>query len=373
MVALFIFAWVSGERIAYIALIVFTTLPVVSVFITVIALLGLKVRQKLPETVTKNQESFLKVAVKNCTPFPLAQVEFRFEVNEYVFDMPNAATVALASFKDISTSVAFYARYRGRYKAGLSHILATDFMGLVTLKRKYKAAKKITVLPQIFEIFSTPLALNLLAESNSAFDIKDEDYAVISDVRPYVPTDSIKRVHWKLTAKRNEWLVKQFQSNGLNSVDIILDTRRLPFLSEELLQLEDEIVESGVALARFCLTRSMPVDFYTTEGVKTRAPSFAFFDAVYRAASEIAFAKEQKLDLVSVLSGVINEAAGFVNAVIITSNLDVALYEKVVIETSKGNFVAVIFIKPSEVSEEKDRIFEMLEQGGLPVFLGVLS
>jgi len=369
--ALFVFAWMSGERVAYIALLVFAVLPFVSVAVTAIALLGIKVRQELPRTITKNQDSALKVHVKNYTPFPVSKVEFMLAVNEYVFVAEKPGEVTLAPFQGATVKVPFYAKYRGQYKTGLSQISISDFMGLVTLKRKYKAVKKTTVLPRIIELLGTPLTLNLLAEASSPFDIKDEDYSVISDVRPYVPTDSIKRVHWKLTAKRSEWMVKQFQSNGLNSVDIILDNSRMPLEGEESFKIEDEMVESAIALARFCLIKSMPVDFYATNGSKTRAANFAGFESVYNMASGLEFSEKPQLNPASILTGVLNDATGFVNAVVFTSNLNVELYEKIINETNKGNFVAVIFNCPANTCEESDRIFELLKNGGLPVFRGV--
>jgi uncharacterized protein (DUF58 family) len=38
-----------------------------------------------------------------------------------------------------------------------------------------------------------------------------QNESVFSDIRDYVPGDSLNRIHWKLTAKEGKWLTKDFQ------------------------------------------------------------------------------------------------------------------------------------------------------------------
>ena len=368
MIAVLVFAWISGERIAYISAIVLVALPVVSLVVTLVMLASLRVWQEIPKTVVKNQQADINIGFKNYSILPFSKVECTFITNEHAIETEDAKGVTLNAFSHSKIKIPFKAIYRGHFEVGLKSIVVTDFVGLVTLRRNYQKKQKLIALPQVVDLTSSPLTINLLAEASSPFDIKDEDYATISDVRPYVPTDSIKRVHWKLTAKRNEWMVKQFQSNGLNSVDIIVDSKRMPVHDTEMYQLEDKIVESAISLARFCLNKGMPVDFYSTGGGKTHASTPAFFDTIYTVAGEMMFEEKPPLSSVSVLSRLLNDAAGAVNAVIFTSLLDVELYERAVNATNKGNFVAIIYLAPSTESEEAARIFSLLTSGGLPCY-----
>jgi len=370
VIAVLVFAWISGERIAYISAIVLVALPIVSLVVTLAMLAGLRVWQEIPKTVVKNQQAHIKIGFKNYSILPFSKVECTFITNKHAIETEDVKGVELKAFSRSAIKIPFKAIYRGHFQIGLKSIVVTDFVGLVTLRRNYRKKQKLIALPQVVDLTSSPLTMNLLAEASSPFDIKDEDYATISDVRPYVPTDSIKRVHWKLTAKRNEWMVKQFQSNGLNSVDIVVDSKRLPMSVDdtEMYQLEDKIVESAISLARFCLNKGMPVDFHSTGGGKTHASTAAFFDTIYAVAGDMIFEEKPPLSPVSVLSRLLNDAAGSVNAVIFTSQLDVELYERVVNATNRGNFVAVIYIAPSTASEEAERIFSLLTNGGLPCY-----
>jgi len=208
-----------------------------------------------------------------------------------------------------------------------------------------------------------PIASNLLTQAQSSFDIRDEDYATVSDIRPYLPTDSIKRVHWKLTAKRNEWLVKNFQSNALHQVTLILDTKRMDDNYKDQIITEDRMVEMFIGLTDFCLKRGMPVEYTAGEGHKVIARNHGDFEAVYQTIGRLRFEEAPTLSPYSILSQGLNDAAGNVNAIILTQRLDATLYERIVSAQHNGHYVAVIYFAPHSPDKETEMIYELLEEG----------
>jgi hypothetical protein len=241
-------------------------------------------------------------------------------------------------------------------------------MGLFRLKRKVDKGVDITVLPRIVEMTNFPLAMNLLTQAHSRFDIKDEDYATISDIRPYLPTDSVKRVHWKLTAKRNEWLVKNFQSNALNKVTIILDSLRLPQRYKEQITLEDRIIEMAMGLARFCLRKGMPVDFMVGEGHTVHGQNPAMFETVYEMGSKLIFTEQPPFNPQAMLSHCLNEAAGYLNVIIMTPRLNAELYERIANGRNNGHNVAVLYFSSMIKDDDSEKIYRLLYEGGAPCY-----
>jgi len=368
LTAVCVFAFTSGERLAYITATVLFVVPVVSCIITFLMLRGLRVGEKIPSAIVKNKIGAIVMRLHNPTLLPFVKLECIFFGNAYAIETMPDHTMAIASFKSVEEEIPFRIFYRGEYDIGLKAVVATDFMGLFRISRRYNKQTKILVVPRIIEFTNIPLAISLVAEASSRFDIRDEDYSVISDVRPYVPTDSIKRVHWKLTAKRNEWMVKMFQSNALNHVTIILDNLRMPVPEEEMYPLEDSMVENALGLARFCLNRGMPVDFMVTDGNQTHAQTGANFDVVYHLASDMQFEKTPLLSPVSMLTQVLNDATGNVNTVIFTAALNPELYERVINAVNRGNYTAIIYFAMEEPNHDSEKIFSLLEEGGLPCF-----
>ena len=366
--AICFFAWTSGERLAYISAAVLIIVPAVSYVITSIMLKLLNVRQYVPPTIVKMQEGTITMRLHNPTPLPFTKVECVFFGNKYAIETQADHTIQINSFKSTEENIPFRLLYRGEYEIGLQYVIATDFVGLFRIRRKYGNRVKILSLPRIIEFSNIPLTIDLVAEASSRFDIRDEDYSIISDVRPYVPTDSIKRVHWKLTAKRNEWMVKMFQSNAQNHVSIILDNLRMPVPEEEMYNLEDSIVENALGLARFCLNRGMPVDFMVTDGNQGHAQTGAAFDAIYHMAGDVVFEDTPQLSPVSILTQVLNDATGNVNTIIFTATLTSELYERTINAINRGNYTAIMYFAMEEPNPEYEKIFTLLEEGGLPCF-----
>jgi len=361
-------AWFFGERALYMAAIVLVILPVASCIVSFLLFMRLKVTHKQPFTVSKNTPATLIVTVHNHTFMPLGRVGVTLDYDADAINLSQNATISISPYGMNRLEIPFEVEFRGIYPLGVESVQLTDISGLFTFTRKINAAKTITCLPGIGSLPHFSLTMRLASQESSRHDIRDEDYSTISDIRPYLPTDSIKRVHWKLTAKRNEWLVKNFQSNARNTVTVIIDTVRLPLAPRQSYALEDSIVESSLGLVKYCLGNAMPINFLTTEGYEVEASGGGEFEAVYNAASEIVFTEKPVLDCRTVLAQKLNDANGYVNIVILTAQLTPQLYERVLNGTNNGHCIAVVFFEPPEADEKTLEIFKLLSEGRMPCF-----
>jgi uncharacterized protein (DUF58 family) len=359
-------AWVTGERILYLAAAVFFALPILSYIITAFALLiGLRVFRSQPAAISKKSEGILSVRIHNNTPLPLGNVAVLVNADENAITVLEYQTVQVRPFGRCELEIPFEIEFRGHYNFGLAAVTVSDFTGLFRLRRRYDAAKMITALPHVADVSHLPLTMNMMTQASSRHDVRDEDYSTISDVRQYLPTDSIKRVHWKLTAKRNEWLVKNFQSNALSAVSVILDISRAPVPLREAYAIEDGMVEHALGIAKFCLNRGMPVDFVTSDGQKVCAKKPADFEIIFETASGVSFVSDEESNCYGVLSQTISEAGGYANAVVITPSLTPALYERIMKAKSSGSSTTVLYFPTQGASDE---IFTLLAEGGIACF-----
>jgi len=365
-VAVWVYAWTSGERLAYVTGVVFLVIPAASYLITHMTLRTLRISQKLPASIIKLESGEISIRLHNPSPLPFARLECVFFGNKFAVETQSGIQLAVEPFKTVEGRIPFKCLFRGEYRLGLECVVATDFTGLFQLRRKYGRQATIKALPRIIDFTTIPLTVSLVAEASSRFDIRDEDYSVISDIRPYVPTDSIKRVHWKLTAKRNEWLVKIFQSNALHNIYIVLDNLRLPLEEQDMYALEDSIIETAIGLSRYCLNHGMPVEFILTDNNRARAQHPGGFGTIYSLASDMEFETDPELNPEAVLSQLQNDAAGNVNTVIFTTRLSAELYEKTANSQNRGNYTAIMYFPAPEPDEESERIFAVLEESGLP-------
>lgn len=141
--------------------------------------------------------------------------------------------------------------YRGVYHVGIRRVTVVDFLGLFRVQIPVKSPSTITVYPEMDGDFT----LSIRNESlNSVLNNQryNEDYTSVADVRKYEQADSLKRVHWKLTAKRGELMVKNFQFYEPDKTFLLLDTC-LPSLPEgEAAALADKMVSYVAAAVNHC-------------------------------------------------------------------------------------------------------------------------
>jgi len=357
-------AWFTGQRVLYLTAVVLILLPVFSLAITFALLRGLRIVHSQPETILKNAQGFLCVNVHNRTPLPLGSVEILINADENAINVLENQSVQVNPFGKKRIEVPFTVEYRGHYDFGLKAVSVSDITGLFRLKREFVTAKKITSLPHVADVKNFPISMNLMTEASSRHDIRDEDYSTVSDIRQYQPTDSIKRVHWKLTAKRNEWLVKNFQSNALNLISIILDISRTEIPLKLSYALEDSMIENALGVAKFCLNKHMPVDFISSDGQKFSARKTSDFNIIYETASELRFIENAEPNCHIVLSQTLTNASGSVNAVIVTSNLTPELYGHIQKGKKSGHHITVLFFASDEKNHDEE-IFKLLSESGI--------
>jgi len=371
-------AYVYGERLLYVALAVLLIMPVASLVLTFILLYILRVQQTLPEAVVKNERALIQLHLHNVSPAFFGSIACTFHTDDFAVEMEEAITMWLRAkhemqnfddrYRGVKQEIPFYVKYRGQFNVGLKSIRATDLLGLFRLTRRLNRKKNLLVLPRVIGLDSLPLATHLLTQAHSRFDIKDEDYTTISDIRPYLQTDSIKRVHWKLTAKRNEWLVKNFQSNALNKVTMLLDTRQLPISYREQVVLEDTLLEMALGVARFCLYKGMPVEFTVGEGATVECHNPASFETIYHLGAQVEFNPLPAFTPLSMIAHCLNDASGYLNAMIFTTRLDGELYERLINGKNNGHYLAVYYFPTMIKDADSEEIFRMLDESGAPVF-----
>jgi uncharacterized protein (DUF58 family) len=181
-----------------------------------------------------------------------------------------------------------------------------------------------------------------------------------------LPSDSIKRVHWKLTAKKLEWLVKNFQSNALNKITVILDNARLFYTPELTLAMEDNMLEFTLGLVQYCLLHGMPVEFVVGGYIKKEGRNQSDFEGIYHMASGINF--DARSDAVAMIDKCINESTSYINMAIATAAPDALLYERVVTANHTGNFVAVVYFAPPKPEPEAEAVYYRLVESGVACY-----
>lgn len=182
-------------------------------------LLNLGIRGKLetavemPVTAAKKKSMEGCLSIRNKSMFPAARIDCSICIRNRLTGETKRQllNVSVAPGQKSRSSFTVASEYCGYLESKVEGIWLMDWMGFLPLKCKTEAAAGTSVLP---DTFIPDIYLNLTAvQSEEAQDWspfrKGNDQTEVFALRDYVPGDSLKQIHWKLSSKKRELIVKE--------------------------------------------------------------------------------------------------------------------------------------------------------------------
>ena len=110
----------------------------------------------------------------------------------------------------------------------------------------------LTVLPLTFD--TEPLEMAPGDPGSEIMARATEDLNAPSDIRSYQPGDAMKKIHWKLSLRKGELMVRKFDEPVLQEVLILMDCSRPPDLGHARAEadLRDALTRSGPIIPSGC-------------------------------------------------------------------------------------------------------------------------
>lgn len=140
--------------------------------------------------------------------------------------------------------------YAGNLEITLSKIKVYDYLKLFSLRRRLRGELKIAILPVLHEIADDEL-LNrsrIQLESDYFSTIKSgDDPSEVFTIREYREGDRPTRIHWKLSMKQDQLMIKEF-SEPLNCSMLIFANLSVA-LEEDVLIYMDALMECALSLS----------------------------------------------------------------------------------------------------------------------------
>ena len=242
------------NRPTYAMLFTALLLPGLSAGLTRILVSRLTIVQSLDTpTVVKGQQAQYTLHVTNRTILPCAQLVLSLcQDNAYFFDGEPQLSVVLLPNGHKALTAKLRCRFRGSFSVGVSHAEVRDYLGLFRFSLHCTGEHLLTVCPRVLD------AGHLLQFDSAATDNgQEDDFTTMIDHRTYQPTDPMKHIHWKLSAKSETLMVKKFAGVTDISDAVFVDLRRPEGDTLERLMTEDRIIENAVAILYACTDRGL--------------------------------------------------------------------------------------------------------------------
>lgn len=135
--------------------------------------------------------------------------------------------------------------------AKLYDVLNLFSLQLLSRRKRAQNAVSIIVLPKIDELGESPACANphVMVDSDLYSDVKSgDDSTEIFQIREYMQGDRMNRIHWKLSVKEGELMVKEFGLPIDCSVLILMDFGWCADWEEQLLY-RDAVLEAALSLS----------------------------------------------------------------------------------------------------------------------------
>lgn len=161
----------------------------------------------------------------------------------------------------VNVSRDFTCKHKGVYKISLIETEFEDILGVFKWKKVFDGNRYLCVHPRVYDLKHLDIPLKQQFGTTAVRQNAFEDYASTKDIRKYVLGDSFKRIHWKVTAHRGDFYVRNAEINASASLNIFLDLYDYGFKGESAYDLEEKGAECAASIMKYALSRSMSVNF----------------------------------------------------------------------------------------------------------------
>lgn len=218
----------------------------------------------------------------------------------------------------------FRFRHIGEYNIGFLKARVYGLLGFFFLPFR-NFSSQIVVLPRI-ENVGPPLSIERDEDPKQSLNsfLKSVNTENLDGVRPYVPGDSMKRIHWKLTAHTGKYMSRLNDSPESYAAAIFIDLNQPETADkEETLCVLDRLIESALAAANDCIRRNSTVHILFHREGQTAAETVTNFETLDRVTRRLALCGYcEAAPVEDMLREFRCEYPKFLNFIVCTSNLN---------------------------------------------------
>lgn len=157
------------------------------------------------------------------------------------------------------------APHRGIYSVGITRFWVRDIFGLFWLplrsrKKLQRELLTLTVMPREIELQQQERLASMLDNLQLQKSRRvGEDLDDIANLRGQIPGDSLKRVHWKLTARLNETMIKEYERPQQQEILVLWNLEKIPLPETSEVDFLDRFTDIAASAVRDILTAGSSV------------------------------------------------------------------------------------------------------------------
>ncbi len=272
---------------AYIILFVFTLISPFAYLVFInISKPEFSIDFKLPKSIEKEENTECKFTINNLKRLFFPKIKYNLIIRN-----PVTKEQSVINFSDFvlpkssnENKFSFISSFCGTVSFKIEKIRIYDLFGIVYKTVSLNKCVYITVLPEITQTHST-----ITSSSNTEFyefetTKRGNDLYNISYLREYQKGDSLKQIHYKLSAKNDNYIVKQGVDNEQKTAQLVFDN----FVEKELTPMQSNSkVEEFISICFALIEKNIKLQISTFINNKITSFEINSEDDLFSAVPEI--------------------------------------------------------------------------------------
>lgn len=217
---------------------------------------GVEASRTTPEKLSNGDENAIGIEIKNYYTFPIVtkiidEIPEQFQVRNF-----NIKKRIKASYQE---NLQYYLRptARGEYFFGRLNVYVISPLHLISRRFSFDKDQMVPTYPSYIQLRK----YDLMAFSNHLLQYGVKKIRRIGhtmefeQIKEYVQGDDFRTLNWKATAKKNAFMVNQFQDEKSQSVYMLIDKGRVMKMPFNGLSLLDYSINASLVLANVILKK----------------------------------------------------------------------------------------------------------------------
>lgn len=217
---------------------------------------GVIAKRITTEKFSNGDENPIHIRLKNLYTFNvylqiIDEIPFQFQIRNF-----NITKKILAT-KEGTVSYTLRPTERGEYHFGKLNVYVSTPIRLVSKRYNFDESQMVPTYPSFIQLKK----YDLLAISQNLFNIGTKrirrvGYSMeFEQIKEYVQGDDIRTLNWKATAKKNNLMVNQYQTERSQNIYMILDKGRVMKMPFNGLSLLDYAINASLVLSNVILRK----------------------------------------------------------------------------------------------------------------------
>ncbi len=254
------FMFLFQSYINLILLIGLLLFPVYSIYAVKKVAEKLSVEIKAPmEAMEKKSEFYIRFLLHNPTFFPLVNATIVMDAENafYLEKGSHTLNVPIRAKKDTEVSYPIVMDYCGRLIVSVKEIVLVDLLGIYEVTIPLSETRECLVFPtgqsrnrEVGQIY-----IHGVSEAMESKE-KGYDFSEVSGIREYVPGDKLQNIHWKLSVKKDELMVKERISVSAMQLIVLVE-----LANDEEMRLES-VLELAEGVTKSLVAQNLPFTIY---------------------------------------------------------------------------------------------------------------